>query len=305
MMHHRKSATEGLIIIAVAIAGLFGCGPPRQGFVFDVAADMRCYTPPEYAGSKYFTGVCQAIRDLGPGKFMVVPGDLDPPDRVRAVLDQELGRDYMMYPVVGNHELDEPEYLEYLRAYNAGGNVLPGIVRAGPPGAVETCYSFDHGSTHFVILNQYYDGRSDTGTDGDVTDALYAWLANDLAENERPIVFVFGHEPVVSIPDMGSGRVRHRGNSLDQYPANNHRFWTLLRNHDVVAYFCGHTHNASVSKINGVWQVDCGHARGRGDAGALSTFFRIIVEPNGVLCHVYRNSPDCEAYSLVHEERLR
>ena len=293
--------------MTVVIAGLFGCESPRQGqgFVFDVAADIRSYTPPEYTGSKYFTGVCQAIRDLGPGEFMVVPGDLDPPNRVRAVLDQVLGRKYVMYPVVGNHELEKAEYMEYLRALNAGGNLLPGIIRTGPPGAVETCYSFDHGDVHFTILNQYYDGRSDTGTDGDVADALYAWLANDLAENERPIVFVFGHEPVASMPDMGSGRVRHRGDSLDQYPAHNHRFWTLLRNHDVVAYFCGHTHNASVSRINGVWQIDCGHARGRGDAGALSTFVRVIVEPEGVLCHVYRNSPDSETYSLVYEERLR
>jgi hypothetical protein len=30
----------------------------------------------------------------------------------------------------------------------------------------------------------------------------------------------------------------------------------------VTAYICGHTHNASIAKINGLWQFDAGHARG-------------------------------------------
>ncbi len=38
-------------------------------------------------------------------------------------------------------------------------------------------------------------------------------------------------------------------------------FQTLLK-HGVQAYFCGDTHGASVTKINGLWQVDVGHARG-------------------------------------------
>ena len=295
------------VVLAAGAAFAVGCAPQR-GFVFDVAADMRGFAPPEYGGSEHFAGVCEAIRELGRGEFMVIPGDLDPPERTRATLDAVLGADYVMYPVVGNHELDQPEYMEYLRAYNAGGQALPKVVRSGPAGAVETCYSFDHENAHFVVLNQYYDGQSDTGTDGDVGDALYAWLAADLAESDRPIVFVFGHEPFVVVPDMDNGRVRHQGNSLDQYAENNHRFWTLLREQasrrDVVAYFCGHTHNASVSRINGVWQIDCGHARGNGDDGAPSTFVRVHVEPDGVRCRVYRNDARGGPYGLVFEERF-
>ncbi len=289
-------------VAAVALILASGCAPPR-GFHFDVTTDMRAYTLPEYSGPEYFEGVCTALRDIGPGAFMIIPGDLDPPDRARATLDAVLGPEYVMYPVVGNHELDQPEFIQYVREYNRGGKSLPGIVRGGPPGAEETCYSFDYRNAHFVVLNQYYDGTSDGGTDGDVVPALYDWLAADLAANHKPYVFVTGHEPVVSIPDLDSGRVRHRGDSLDKYEQNNHRFWTLLREHNVVAYLCGHSHNASVAKINGVWQIDGGHARGKGDPGARSTFVKIHVEPDGVRCVFYRYNGN--AYDATFEERLR
>jgi hypothetical protein len=300
-----RSRQNLLLALAVAVSTLVvtaGCAPPR-GFHFDLTADMREYTPPKHAGPEYFAGVCAAIRELGPGAFMIIPGDLDPPAAVRATLDAVLGPEYVMYPVVGNHELHRPEDMVYLREYNRGGETLPGVVRSGPPGAEETCYSFDYRDAHFVVINQYYDGSSDTATDGDVVPALFEWLAADLAATDKPYVFVAGHEPAVAVPDLDNGRVRHRGDSLDKYEQNNHRFWSLLRTHDVVAYFCGHTHNASATKINGVWQIDCGHARGMGDPGAKSTFVKVYVERDGVHCAFHRYNG--EGYELAYEERLR
>lgn len=286
------SGRSGWVLVwGLALVGLVGCHA-NPGFDFDVTADMRNCTPPEHPGPDFFSGVCTALRDVGPGAFMVIVGDLDPPRRVRATLDATLGTQYVWYPVVGNHELDRPEYMPYLREANAGGNTLPEVVRAGPPGAVETCYAFDYGNAHFVVLNEYYDGQSDTALDGDVGDALYDWLAADLAANRRELVFVFGHEPSVAVPDLTNGRVRHRGDSLDKYAERNHRFWSLLREHDVVAYVCGHTHNVSLAWINGIWQIDAGHARGRGDPGAPSSFLKFHVRPGGVSCDVYRQADD-------------
>ena len=293
-----------LVACAVLLTLVDGCAA-RRGFSFDLTADMRYFTPPAYPTSRHFVGVCEAIREVGPGAFMISPGDFDPPDRLPVVVKQILGEDYPWYPVVGNHELDRPEYMAFVRQYNPGGKALPGIVRAGPPGAVETCYSFDYQNAHFVAINEYYDGTNDAVPGGDVSDALYDWLAADLQANDKPLVFVFGHEPTVVVPDMTNGRVRHRGKSLDKNDANNHRFWSLLREHEVVAYVCGHSHNASVSKINGVWQIDCGHARGKGDPGAPSTFVKMYVEPDGVRCRVYRDSGDGGPYHLTYTEQLR
>jgi hypothetical protein len=152
--------------------------------------------------------------------------------------------------------------LESLRTMNAGGNALPGVVRIGPPGSEETTYSFEWGDCHFVVLNQYFDGHSDIGTDGDIVPELLEWLETDLSENTKRHIFVTGHEPLISIPDMDTGRIRHEDDSLNKYAKNMHRFHQLMVKYGVTAYLCGHTHNASIAKINGIWQIDVGHARG-------------------------------------------
>jgi hypothetical protein len=278
----------------------FGCAAPQHGFVFAVAADMREFTPPQHAGPAYFAGVCDALHAVGPGAFMISPGDIDPPDRVRATLDQAFGAEYAWYAVVGNHEGEQPQTLEYLRTLNAGGRTLPRIMRGGPPGALETCYAFDYGRAHFVVLNEYYDGKGDMANDGDVSDPLYRWLAEDLAANRQPIVFVCGHEPTVAIPDMDNGLVRHRGDSLDAHEANNRRFWALLQQYQVTAYICGHSHCTSLAKINGVWQIDAGHARGHGDESTASTFLTVHVLPTGIRCDVYRLIDQDGHYTLQH-----
>ena len=296
-----KTLLWGILLLSATI----GCAAPRA-FTFDVTADNRKFTPPEFSGPAYFSGVCEAIRDLGPGAFMISPGDVDPPDRTYTTIEQVFGKAYTWYPVVGNHELEKPEYMAWLREYNAGERKLPNIVRIGPPGAVETCYSFNYMDAHFAIINQYYDGQRDDAKGGAVSDALYRWLSDDLTATHQPIIFVAGHEPTVAIPDMDNGRVRHGGDSLDSDGPANHRFWPLLRKHNVTAYLCGHTHNASIARINGVWQIDAGHARGLGDDGAPSTFARIHVAPDGVVCDVFRSTKPGEApYTRTFTERLR
>ncbi|MCF7708604.1 MAG: metallophosphoesterase [Verrucomicrobia bacterium] len=260
-----------------------------DAFSFAVTADMRNFTPPEYTGLDYFEGVCKSLKAAGAGEFMVAVGDIDPPARVRAVLDNVFGDQYAWYPVTGNHEAETPADMEFLRQW--GGGEVPRLVRSGPAGAETTTYSFDHGRAHFVVLNQYYNGSSDTGTDGDVEDALYSWLKLDLNANRKPVVFVFGHEPVVAIPDMETGRIRHTGDSLDQYPERNQRFQNLLKRYDVEVYFCGHTHNASFANINGLWQIDAGHSRGKGDPGAPSTFLKAWVSSMHVWIEFFRRNP--------------
>ena len=154
-----------------------------------------------------------------------------------------MGTDYLWYPVVGNHELpgDGSEaYLganmDYLRAYNYDANgtgVPPDIVNTGPTGCPETTYSFDYENAHFVVLNEYCDVGGDDVTSGDMPDHLYDWLVADLQGTNKEHIFVFGHEPAYPQPDADNGRERHVGDSLDQYPTNRNRFWTLLRNEGV------------------------------------------------------------------------
>ncbi len=263
---------------------------------FIVSADPRDYAMPEYQTSQYFLGTCEAIKEAGEGAFMVSVGDIDPPQYVYSTVKKVLGQDYPWYPVVGNHEAETPEEMTWLRELS--NKDLPNILRKGPKNGEETTYSADYKNTHIVVLNEYYDGITDTGSNGDIGDSLYNWLKNDLEQNRKPFIFVFGHEPIISIPDYENGGHRHRGDNLDAHPKNNHRFQQLLKKHHVTAYFCGHTHRVSYTKINGLWQFDAGHCRGLGDTGAPSSFLKVFVDDQSCQIQIYRDDAKGGAYHL-------
>ena len=284
--------------VQLVAAAAFAAAPPADRVTFLVAADMREYAGGKYAGPDYFRGAAEAMRASGPAAFLVIPGDLEPPAPVAEVIRTVFGGGFPFYPAVGNHDTSRNEYMAYLRGLNTGGTSLPHVVRKGPPGAVETMYAFEFGDVHVAVINEYYDGASDTGSDGDVGAATYAWLAADLAAAAKPYVFVVGHEPAFPLPDMTTGRMRHETTSLNRHAADRDRFWALLRERKVAAYLCGHTHDASAKRIDGVWQLDCGHARGRGDAGAPSTFLRITAGGGECRYAVYRADAQGRNYTV-------
>lgn len=283
-----------LLFISIII---FNISFAQTSFTFDVTADMRNYAEPEYQTPEYFLGVCNAISKVGKGEFMVSPGDIDPPSSVAQTILNVLGEKYFWYPVLGNHEVETEKDMEFLEKYLSVD--IPNVVNNGPKNSMKTMYSFEFKNAHFIILNEYYDGVSTNALDGDISDATYKWLKEDLELNKKPYIFVFGHEPLVSMPDYNNGRMRHRGDNLDKYPENSFRFQQLLREYDITAYFCGHTHNFSYSKINGIWQIDAGHARGKGDEGARSTFLQVKVTNANCSVDVYRSEQNWIDYTLV------
>jgi hypothetical protein len=242
--------------------------------VFIVAADMRNFSA-QGEWSKNFSGACEAAKEVGPGAFMISPGDLDvdPPSAVREMISTVLGEDYPWYPVLGNHDPESPSTMRYLRAYS---RTVPHVVNRGPQGCEQTTYSFEWANAHFVVLNQYFDGVKDWGLEGDVVLELLAWLEADLAANTQDHVFVIGHEPLMPMPDMDNGRVRHQGDSLDEHPENAFRFHQTLLKYGVTAYICGHTHNTSYANLNGLWQLDAGHARGLEEASYADALYAAI-----------------------------
>jgi PKD repeat protein len=284
-------------ILLTGLLGLISRPAAAQGgdalFTFVVTADMRYFAGPSYDSSDYFRGVVEAIDGLGGGAFMVSPGDIDPPADVLWTITRTLGVTYTWYPVVGNHELPDMGHESYRGANMDWLNSFDyGAVNPGPTGCPTTTYSFDYGNAHFVVLNEYCDSSGDDVTDGDVPDHLYNWLANDLSGTAKTHTFVFGHEPAYPQPDADNGRLRHLGESLDRHPAHRDRFWSLLQSEGVLAYFCGHTHNYSAVNVDGVWQVDAGHARGAGDTGAPSTFVVVHVDGGTVTFDTYRDEHD-------------
>ena len=279
---------------ALCVAAAAHAGDP---FRFTVTADMR-------SNHAAFGGLCDDInaRLGGPGAFHVTCGDLD--GRAwenRAVIDSKFGASAVWYPVIGNHEEEDGVEMEWLRnEYDNGNGVRTALKhytnQDGPTGSVRVNYSWDYGDAHFVALNQYWNGGtaegsgqstggSDTAAGGDIVPELRTWLANDLAANTKPYVFVFGHEPAFPYN-------RHVGDSLDQYPANRDAFWQVLEDSDVHAFFVGHTHYYSTHQgdknhVGDVWQIDAGNAGN--DPGDGLTYVDVVVGSGSVRFDVYRS----------------
>ena len=116
---------------------------------------------------------------------------------------------------------------------------------------------------------------------------LYDWLAADLASNQQPLTFIFGHEPAFPYE-------RHVGDSLDAHPEHRDAFWQLLEDHGVTAYICGHTHYYSTHKgnkdgIGDVWQINPA-AAGFGRASGPDMFIDVAVRGTNVTFSAYENA---------------
>ena len=138
-------------------------------------------------------------------------------------------------------------------------------------------YAFECSDARVLALNEYFDGSSDTGANGDVIYATFAWLSGDLSTTTKLFIFEMGRDPAYIFPDIASRRVRHERGGLEVNPAHRHRFWRLLKDRRLTAHICGRTHRASPKKAERVWQLKTGHARGKGDRGAPTTFAKITV----------------------------
>lgn len=277
--------------------------PGTNTFAFITAGDMRNFVNHAPAGKRYFDGLCEAAGRVGAGAFMISPGDCDPPAPIRAAINEYLGTNYLWYPVIGNHDTTTRADMDWMRHWAEAG--IPHLVRRGPPGAELTTYSFDFGNSHFVVLNEYYDGKSDAVSKGDVPDAASAWLGKDLAATQQTLIWVIGHKPIQSLPDMDSGRERHDGDSISSDTMHFDRFVQLLRKYHVRAYICGHTHNCSVAKVHGVWQADSGHARGAGDTGSPSTFLKFRIAGTNAWVDIFRSDKNGVEYALRKTVELK
>lgn len=265
-----------LFLIIVAATVPTHAQKSTDAFSFIISSDQREHATPEFRTHEYTLGGYEAINKVGKGSFMIVLGDLDPPTATRELIATVFGQDYLWYPVIGNHDLEVEANTEYIRAMNRGANGLPYVLRKGPAGCEETTYSFDWNDVHFVILNVYYNGKSDKWTDGDIALELLTWLENDLKQNTKKRVLVFGHEPIYPLLDMDNGTVRHLNDALDKYPDNAQKFHRFLAKYQVTAYFSGHTHTASYANINGLWLINSGHIYGQEDHYVPSKLISVL-----------------------------
>jgi hypothetical protein len=127
---------------------------------------------------------------------------------IQPLIDASTFTEYPFTVTPGNHEMSpcHPPCTPTCDPYEIFTRQLPNQPQNGPPGYLDTCFSFDFGNTHVASMDTcHFDGHS-TNSDfnfWNVSDAEINWLDQDLAAAQARHVrhiFVFGHAQMWS-PD--------------------------------------------------------------------------------------------------------
>jgi hypothetical protein len=292
-------------VILFVLLPVVGCHQkPAQfsAFSFAVTSDTHCNTQ-----TNGFDLAAKEISQLNPA-FLLTSGDMHHQSTCELQLiaglvttEKEPGKNYLWYPVTGNHDMDNLTNMQLLRDHNPGGDSLPHIVNHFSH-CPETVYSWDYQNAHFVALNLYCDAHDtsfrfsqDGSTVPRVTDNLYDWLKSDLESTDRQHIFVIGHTPMFPHEDIDWGGYETSYRSHLVPIAERDRFWQLLVQYDVLAYICGHYHAYLIDQEQRVWHIQMaqiGHDiwnEGKpADPVRRSTFTMINVDGNDVTYDTYR-----------------
>jgi hypothetical protein len=125
-------------------------------------------------------------------------------------------------------------------------------------------YSFDVGSSHFVVINTDAVGRDSHAPTEWITSDLAAAKARGAKSN-----FVFGHKPAYSYYYAGADTTKKSGLDVDATAAA--AFWAVIQQYGAT-YFCGHEHIFNLSQPQGgtAYQVLVGSGGSPFDAPATT-----------------------------------
>lgn len=159
-----------------------------------------------------------------------------------------------VYHVPGNHDLAGDGYKYYKQMIND-----------------KYYYSFDHGNSHFVILNNAY-ARS-------FGAKQFAWLKQDLASTKKKHIFVFMHRPMFDPAEIFSGYVMSGREVIKE-------LMRIFDKHGVDYVFAGHIHGYASSRRDSTFYVVSGGGGGPlhlpKDFGGFHHYVKISVEGDKV-----------------------
>jgi phosphodiesterase/alkaline phosphatase D-like protein len=317
------------VLTAIVLFSCFGQNPSEFSFI--LTSDPHVWWG---RGDKLnrFRGVCEAISKAGRGDFMILAGDLHSQgtDNYGNDIRNYIGIDYIWYPVVGNHDFDDNGSWNDFKKYGPQQTFLPNIVSIYSD-CPNTMYSFDYKNCHFVVINNFYDGTTEDApckkTDPNWPNcrdslplfdwSVRSWLKNDLSASTKQYKFVIGHIPVFRW-DWDNDNYPEQELSLSCRPSdgvyntcdlpqskrrewyeNRHAFFDILRDHGVIAYFCGHLHkyHALYIESDRVWQIQSPHSSGENDH-SQSGFLKFFIKGENIFFDIY--SADLNGFNYAY-----
>lgn len=270
----------GRLLSLGAVAALLAAGltaaADEPTWCFVVVGDSPGSPEGASGVSPYLAYVAQAIANESPKvDFVLFPGDLisdenfggTPPSLPQqytnwlAAMAPVYDAGIPVYPVRGNHEA-------FTATFGLPGNDPQPFLDAfakfayipsnGPTNAHRLTYSFQHKNCLVLGLDLYVN--SIVLPNGSLFPAVdQSWVDQQLATNQLPHVFVFGHTPIVQVCNNS---VIAMSNTMAKADA----FFDSLVNAGCQAYFCGHDHFCNRSFLERNGQRLCQMINGNGGA---------------------------------------
>jgi predicted phosphodiesterase len=253
-----------LLVSTTTVIFLFGQSNNNTSLNFYVFGDSQGYQG----------GVEQivATANLYGPQFIFHCGDLTPFGQqnqyqaIKAVLDQS---QVPVYTTVGNHDIKDGGGQYYLQYFGS------------------STYSFNTGPAHISVFNT---------SSGDVSEAEFAWLEQDLSQADTEYKFVFTHIPPFNpLPGLDHSLLNTTTST---------RLMHLFEEQDVDVVFTGHIHLFNDSTYNGVRYIITGGAGASLYAdeahGGFYHFVNVSVTPSGISIEpVILDTPTIPRNSIV------
>ncbi len=252
-----------IISIVVIIFSLFLQLPAQSDTRFIIFGDSQFGNPAEYERMVYEASLLKPNFAIQVGDL--IHGYTHNKEQLRKEWQRFKGQISLLqapfYPVPGNHDVVTNEAEEiYLETWGKG----------------KLLYSFDRGSSHFVILNSWWGDEDDR-----VMEWQRKWLDDDLKkfsnqfsdqEIKSKSIFVFIHSPLWKYPLESEGK----------------KDWELVHNilvkYPVKLVVGGHTHEYVWERIDGINYLVINSAGVKNEnviGGKFSAFMNVVVQSNG------------------------
>ncbi|MEI6045064.1 MAG: metallophosphoesterase [Chloroflexota bacterium] len=208
---------------------------------FVVLGDLHfsSYSSPTHrmARNRFFKALFTQVVKLQPDLIFAL-GDTTNRGTIEELSEQDelaAKSDLRLSRITGNHDTDSLEKPEIASFF------LGDHPSASPS---ELYTSFDHGATHFVLLDTSRVKVSEVDWSGFVSDDQLTWLKEEIArfnaETESKNFIVLGHHPLYDT----THRSIKEGLNITNSQAVQDIFATLVRGHGI--YFSGHNHSNSI-----------------------------------------------------------